>query len=74
MMAGTFREYTWRDIGRLIKADAGLKTEEEQRTRGEIWFAGGFQPPASQIDTIVRVQVYDKPFGERLKEHSGDGR
>jgi hypothetical protein len=72
MMAGKFREYNWRDIQRLIFADAGLTTEEEQRTRGEFWHVGGFSPPEHDRDTCVRVQVHDKPFSERIKDHAGE--
>lgn len=71
-MAGNFREYNWRDIMRLVYADAGLKTEEEQRTRGEIAYARILTPPQNEIDTCLRVAVYDKPFSERIKEHAGD--
>ena len=74
MMAGKFREYTWRDILQLIQADAGLKTDQDQRSLGEVWYCRGFAPPEQDKETIVRVNIYDKPFGERLKEHSGDGR
>lgn len=70
MMSGKFREYNWRDIQRLIFADAGLTTEEEQRTHGEFWCVGGFSPPEHDRDTCVRVQVYDNPFNERIKDHA----
>ena len=71
MMGGTFREYNWRDILRLVMADAGLKTDQDQRTRGETWIVGGsLQPPAHEADTCIRVQVYDKPFGQRIIEHA----
>ena len=72
MMKGNFREYNWRDILRLIHADAGLSTEEQQRTLGEVWYVGKFAPPEHERDTCVRVNVYDKPFGERLQEHAGE--
>jgi hypothetical protein len=70
MMSGNFREYNWRDILRLVMQDAGLQTEDEQRKRGQTWIIGaGFQPPTHDTDTCIRVQVYDKPFSERVKEH-----
>ncbi len=72
MMSGKFREYNWNDIKRLILADAGLLTEEDQRTKGEIWYTGNFNEPGHLTDTCIGVQVYDKPFGERIKEHAGD--
>jgi hypothetical protein len=73
MMAGSFREYNWDDILRLVMADSGLKTEQEQRTRGETWIVGGsLRPPEHPKDTCIRVQVYDKPFGERITEHAGE--
>lgn len=74
MMAGRFREYNWRDIQRLIYADAGLMTDEEQRTRGELWYVGGFSQPEHERDTCVRVQVHDKTFSERIEEHAGESR
>ena len=70
MMSGSFREYNWRDILSLVMKDAGLATEEEQRTRGETWIVGGsLKPPVHEADTCMRVQVYEKPYGERLREH-----
>ena len=72
MMSGKFREYNWRDITRLIFADAGLTTDEEQRTKGEMWCVAGFQPPTHKKDTCIRVQIYDKPFSERIEEHAGE--
>ena len=69
MMAGKFKEYNWEDIKRLIYNDVGLKTEPEQRMRGEMWYIGGFSEPEHARNTCVRLQVYDKPYGERLKEH-----
>lgn len=71
-MAGKFKEYNWRDIQRLIFADAGLITEEEQRTRGTSWCVGGFVPPEFDKDTCIRVQVYDKPYSERIEDHAGE--
>lgn len=72
MMSGSFREYNWRDILRLVMQDAGLKTEEAQRTRGETWIIGGnFTPPTNEIDSCIRVQVYDKTFSDRIREHAG---
>lgn len=71
-MKGKFREYNWRDIRRLIFADAGLDTEEKQRTLGEMWYTGGFHEPEHETNTCVRLNVYDKPFGERLEEHAGE--
>lgn len=72
MMSGQLREYNWRDIRRLIYADAGLETGKEQRTRGELWYVGGFAPPNNERDTCVRVHAYDKPFPERMEEHAGE--
>ena len=71
MMAGKFREYNWNDIVKLIFEDVGLLDEPSQRTRGELWHVGGFNPPEQNKDTCVRVQVYDKPFDERFKDHAG---
>ena len=71
MMTGKFREYNWRDIKRLILQDAGLPTDEQQRAQGEMWFCGAFQEPEHISDTVIRVQTYDKPFNERIKEHAG---
>jgi hypothetical protein len=71
MMAGKFREYNWRDIQRLIYADAGLTTEEEQRTRGQMWYCGGFAAPEHERDTCIKVNVYEKPFSVRIEEHAG---
>lgn len=71
MMSGSFREYNWRDILRLIMADAGLKTEEAQRVRGEAWIMGNLTPPPHETDTCVRVQVYDKSFSDRIRQHAG---
>jgi hypothetical protein len=72
MMAGRFREYNWHDIVQLIYADAGMKTEGEQRTKGELWCVGGFSPPEHERDTCVRVYSYDKEFQERIREHAGE--
>lgn len=72
MMAGKFKEYNWRDIMRLIYADCGLATEVDQRTRGEMWYVGNFQPPEHEKDTCVRVSIHDKTFSERINEHAGD--
>jgi hypothetical protein len=69
MMQGKFIEYNWDDIQRLILKDAGLETEEEQRTRGSLWVLGGLKTPEHSKDTCVRVQVYNKPYSERLREH-----
>lgn len=71
MMSGALREYNWRDIERLIFADAGLTTDEQSRTRGEFWCVGGFNHPEFELNTCVRVHVYDKPFSERIIDHSG---
>lgn len=62
MMTGKVKHYNWRDIMRLIYADAGLTTDVEQRTRGEVWFTGGFNTPEHERDTCVQVTVFDKPF------------
>lgn len=70
MMSGNFREYNWRDILRLVMEDAGLKTEQDRTSRGESWIYSNIQPPTHDTDTCIRVQVYDKPFGERIKEHA----
>jgi hypothetical protein len=72
MMAGQFREYNWEDICRLIKKDMGLKTDEEQRDRIQIWVVGGFKPPNHEKDTCIRVQAYDKPYSVRIQEHAGN--
>ena len=74
MMAGKFREYNWRDIQRLIFADAGLTTEVDQRTKGEMWFIGGFQSPEHDRDTCIRVSVYDEPFSKRIEDHAGENK
>ena len=71
MMDGRFKEYNWRDIQRLIYKDSGLNTNEQQRAYGEFWNVGGFQPPENEQGTCVRVNVYAKPFGERIKDHAG---
>lgn len=49
--------------------DAGLKTGEDQRVRGETWIMGNLTPPKYDSDTCIRVQVYDKSFSDRIKEH-----
>jgi hypothetical protein len=72
MMSGKFREYNWLDIMRLLMEDAGLKTDAEQRTRGDVRIMGNIQPPSHEKDTCIRVHVYDKPFGERITEHAGE--
>lgn len=71
MMTGKFRQYNWRDIQRLIFIDAGLKTEEHQRAMGEMWFEGGFKPPEHELNTCVKVNVFDKDFSTRTEEHCG---
>lgn len=72
MMTGKVREYNWRDITRLIFADCGLTTDEQARTRGELWFVGNFREPEHQKDTCIRITIYDKTFSERIEEHAGD--
>ncbi len=72
MMEGKLREYNWRDIERLIYKDVGLTNEEQRRTRGELWCVGGFSPPKHDLDTMVRVHVYDKTFSDRIREHAGE--
>lgn len=72
MMLGQFREYNWKDIQKLIYADAGLVTDEDRRTRGELWCVGGFRPPEHEHDTCIRLQTYDLPFSQRIKEHTKD--
>ena len=74
MMAGKFKEYNWRDIQRLIFADVGLNAEAERRCRGEMWHVGGFVAPEHECDTCIRVQVFDKPFSERIEDHAGKTR
>lgn len=71
-MQGEFKEYNWRDIERLIYADAGLTEEADCRTKGELWFVGGFNPPVHERDTCVRVNVYNKTFSERIEDHAAD--
>ena len=71
MMAGTFKEYNWDDIIKLIYADAGLKTDAERRSLGSLYLMGGLTPPHHK-DTCVQVYVYSKPLNERVKEHIGD--
>ena len=71
-MSGTFREYNWRDIMRLIYADVGLATTEAQRSHGEMWDVGIFTSPQHERDTCIRVSVHDKPYSVRLNEHAGD--
>jgi hypothetical protein len=70
MMTGKFKEYNWRDILRLVMADAGLKSEEDQRTLGETWIIGKFTPPEHEGDTCIRVNVYEEPFETRIKKHA----
>jgi hypothetical protein len=70
-MSGNFREYNWSDILKLIMKDAGLEDEVDQRTRGQVWHVGSFSPPTHEKDTCIRVQVYDKPYSERIQEHAG---
>lgn len=70
MMQSKTREYNWRDIMRLIQADCGLNTEQVARVLSEAWFVGGFKAPEIETQTIVRVMVYDKPYTERMKEHT----
>jgi 7-keto-8-aminopelargonate synthetase-like enzyme len=70
-MSGNFREYNWSDILKLILKDAGLEDEASQRTRGQVWYVGSFAPPTHEKDTCIRVQVYDKPYSERIQEHAG---
>lgn len=74
MMTGKTREYNWRDIVRLIQADCGLENDRAARCLGETWFVGGFAPPENDTNTIVRQVVYDKPYGERLKDHCEERR
>ena len=74
MMSGRFLEYNWRDIERLIFADAGLTTEEDRRGLGDIWISSGLDIPEDQCDTCIRVKVYDKPSIERLEDHVGKSR
>ena len=69
-MSGKFTQYSWADIEKLIYQDMGLRAESEQRTKGEIWFVGNFSPPESPDDFILRVQVFDKTYSDRLKEHT----
>ena len=71
MMDGRFKEYNWRDIQRLIFKDAGLETDEQIRTHGDFRYVAGFHQPENEQETCVRVNVYDKPFGERIKDHAG---
>jgi len=70
MMAGKFKEYNWSDIQQLIYKDSGLDTEELQRTKGEMWYVGGFASPEHVSKTCVRVELYDKSFNERMKDHN----
>ena len=70
MMAGKFKEYNWSDIIKLIHADAGLVSESDRLSRGQVWCVGGFAPPEKQLDTCIRVQAYDKPYSERIQEHA----
>ena len=70
MMQGKMREYNWRDIMRLIHADAGMKNPVDVRTLRETWYVGGFQAPKIETHTIVRVTVCDKPWEQRTKEHT----
>lgn len=74
MMTGKTREYNWRDIVRLIQADCGLTSEQDIRSLSETWFVGGFAPPENDKTTIIRNIVYDKPYGERLKDHCEERR
>jgi len=70
MMAGKFRQYNWRDIQRLLFVNAGLTTDEEQRTRGEILLQRDFTEPKCHLDTCLHVRVYDEPYMERMKKHT----
>lgn len=70
MMAGKFREYNWADIQTLIYLDMGLDTPEKQRTHGQMWYVGSFSPPEHEKDTCIRVNVYDKSYSDRIKDHS----
>ena len=72
MMTGKFVEYNWSDILRLILADAGLMTEEDQRQHAETWYVGRFEKPEHIQDTCIRIKVYDKPFSERVQQHAGE--
>ncbi len=70
MMAGRFKEYTWKDILQLIFKDSGLETESSQRTMGEMRFRTNFTPPEYDNDTVIVVQVYDEDFSTRIKKHA----
>lgn len=72
MMSGKFKEYNWKDIQQLIYKDSGLISEEDQRTRGQIWYKGQFTEPEHILDTCVELMIYDKPYSERIQEHSGN--
>ena len=69
MMEGKFREYSVKDIERLIYRDAGLESELDQRQKGEIWYCGNFEPPKNTDEVCMRVKVYALPFQERLENH-----
>ena len=69
MMSGKFKHYNWNDIRKLIFKDAGLEEEIDQRTKGEMWCVNSFTPPEYDKDTIIKVEVFDKPSNERLEEH-----
>jgi hypothetical protein len=72
MMSGSFREYNWKDILRLVMKDAGLDSEADQRSRGQAWVTGaGLTPPKCDTDTCIRINVYDKSFEQRSREHLG---
>jgi hypothetical protein len=70
MMAGRFKEYNWNDIMELIYKDCGLDTPDAIGKYGQPWFVNGFNPPQSFINTIIRMQVYDKAHHERVKDHA----
>lgn len=72
MMNGKFVELNWRDVIRILKEYAGAKTEPDQRAKAEVWLVGDLTPPKHDTDTCIRIQVYDKPFSERIKEHAGE--
>lgn len=69
MMTGKIRHYNWNDILRLIWADAGLHSDEEARALGELWYVGKFVEPSNIRDTVIKVEVFDKPYAERLRQH-----
>jgi len=71
MMTGRTFEYNWDDIVKLIYNHAGLESETEQRTRGDMWCQGSFAPPKIPKDICIRVTVYDKPASERFDNTGG---